>query len=84
MITTWNGAEPPRNPERWIYSQKPGNSLRLTVRREEKEMALEFRLGEISEKFYQVNEDGHASEKARHIREGILRGTTQPVTASFP
>ena len=84
VITSWNGAEPPRNPERWAYSQKPGNTLRLAIRRDEKETSLEFRLGEVFETFFQVNEDGHASEKARRIREGILHGTTQPVTASFP
>ena len=83
VITAWNGSEPPRSPERWVYSQKPGNSLRVTVRREDKESTLEFRLGEVSETFYQVTEDGHASEKARRIREGILRGTTQPVTATM-
>jgi predicted metalloprotease with PDZ domain len=81
VITVWNGSEPPRSPERWVYSQKPDNSLRLTVRREDKEVTLEIRLSEVSETFYQVNEDGHASEKARRIREGLLHGTTQPVTA---
>jgi predicted metalloprotease with PDZ domain len=83
MIITWNGAEPPRSPERWVYSQKAGGSLRLAVRREEKEIALEFRLGQTSEEFYQVAEDGHAGEKARRIREGIVRGVTQPVTAAL-
>jgi S1-C subfamily serine protease len=83
IITGWNGGDPPRNPERWVYSQKPGSSLRLGIRREDKEMTLELRLGEASETFYQLIEDGHAGEKARHIREGILRGITQPVTASL-
>lgn len=81
VITSWNGAEPPRNPERWVSSQKPGNLLRLTARREEKALALELRIGEATETFYRLAEDSHASERAKRIREGILHGTTQPVTA---
>jgi hypothetical protein len=30
-----------------------------------------------------VAEDADASEKARHIRDGLLHGVTQPVTASI-
>jgi len=82
VILIWNGSEPPRNPERWVYSQKAGNELHLRVRRDEREIAIDFRIGEAAETFYQVVEDSHASAKAKRIREGILRGTTQPVTAS--
>jgi predicted metalloprotease with PDZ domain len=83
VILAWNGSDPPRNPERWLASQKPGMQLRLSVQREEKQLTLEFRIGEASESFYQVTEDPHAGEKARRIREGLLRGTTQPVTAAL-
>jgi S1-C subfamily serine protease len=78
-IVNWNGGDVPRRLERWTYEQKPGNLLRLRVKREEKEIQLEFRLGESKELLYQVTEDAHASERARHIRDGILHGTTQPV-----
>jgi len=81
-IVNWNGGEAPRRLERWIYEQKPGNLLRLRVKREEKEIQLEFRLSGSKEILYQVTEDAHASEKARHIRDGILHGTTQPVAAN--
>ena len=43
---------------------------------------MEFPLSEVSEIFYRVVEDQRAGEKARRIREGLLRGTTQPVTAA--
>jgi predicted metalloprotease with PDZ domain len=82
VIVSWNGSEPPRNPERWANSQKPGSTLRLTVRRDEEEVSGEFRLGEATETFYRIAEDSRASEKAKRIREGILHGVTQPVTAS--
>jgi membrane-associated protease RseP (regulator of RpoE activity) len=80
VILGWNGAEVPRRPERWLREQKAGDVLKLRVRREEKEVALEFRLGEIKEIFYAVAEDPHASEKAREIRDGLLHGVTSAVS----
>jgi predicted metalloprotease with PDZ domain len=82
VILSWNGSEPPRNPERWVYSQKAGNPVRLRIRRDDREMSIDFRIGEATETFYQVVEDPRADARAKRIREGILRGTTQPVTAS--
>jgi predicted metalloprotease with PDZ domain len=82
VILSWNGSEPPRNAERWVYSQKAGSVVRVRVRRDDREVSLDFRIDEATETFYQVVEDSHASAKAKRIREGILRGTTQPVTAS--
>ena len=81
VVGNWNGSDPPRNPERWLASQKPRTKLRLIAQREDKQLTLEFLIGEASEVFYLVAEDSHASDKARRIREGLLRGTTQPVTA---
>ena len=83
VILSWNGSEPPRNAERWVYSQKPGSLVHVRVRRDDREMSIDFRVDEATETFYQVVEDSHAGAKARRIREGILRGTTQPVTASL-
>jgi len=81
VVLTWNGGEVPRRVDRWLQEQKPGDVLKLRIRREDKEMAFEFRLGEIKETLYVVAEDPHASEKARRIREGMLRGETSAVTA---
>ena len=83
VILSWNGSDVPRNPERWVYSQKAGNQISLRVRRDDREISIDFRIGEATETFYQVVEDSHAGPKAKRIREGILRGTTQPVTASL-
>ena len=82
VVVSWNGSEAPRNPERWVYSQKAGNEVHLRARRDEREISIDFRIGEATETFYQIVEEAHASAKAKRIREGILRGTTQPVTAS--
>ncbi len=80
-IATWNGSEPPKRLERWPREQRAGDLLRLRIRREEREMSIEFRLGEAIETSYQVAEDSHASEKAKRIREGLLHGVTQDVSA---
>ncbi len=79
VILNWNGGEVPRRVDRWLQEQKVGDVLKLRVRREDKEFTLEFRLGEMKETLYQVIEDPHAGEKARHIREGMLRGETSAV-----
>ena len=83
VITSWNGAEPPRSPERWVYGQKKGSLLRLGVRRDGKNISVELRVGEVVETAYRVVEDGHADERAKHIREGLLHGVTSPVTAAI-
>jgi predicted metalloprotease with PDZ domain len=80
-IIGWNGGEVPRRPQRWVLEQKPGDVLKLRIRREEKELSIEFRLGEITETYYQVAEDARANEKARRIREGFLRGETTVIAA---
>ena len=63
--------------------EKPGDQLRLRVKRDDKEMDIALRIGEVREKVYQVAESSHTSERAKRIREGILRGTTEPVTAKI-
>lgn len=75
-IVACNGAEPPRRLGRWVTEQSPGDVLRLRVRRDEKEISLEYRLGESKEFIYEVLENSQASEKARRIREGLLHGET--------
>ena len=80
-ILRWNNAEVPRRPERWALQQKPGDVLRLRVRRAEKEESIEIRLGEVRERFFQVTEMPHADDRARRLRDGLLHGTTDPITA---
>ncbi len=82
VILSWNGSDVPRNPERWVYSQKAGNEVRLRVQRDDREISIDFRIDEATDTFYQVGEDSRADAKAKRIREGLLHGTTQPVTAS--
>ena len=76
MIMSWNSGDTPRRLERWVSGQKPGSTLRLHIRRDEKEMDVEFRLGEVRDVRYEVVEMPHPSDAARRIREGWLHGTT--------
>jgi len=80
-ILRWNNADVPRRPERWVMQQKPGDVLHLRIRRNEKEESLDVRLGELREKFFQVADLPGADERARRLRDGLLHGTTEPVTA---
>jgi predicted metalloprotease with PDZ domain len=80
-ILRWNNSDTPRRPERWASQQKAGDELRLRVRRDEKEETLTLHLGEVREKIYEVAESSTVSDRAKRIRDGILRGTTDPVTA---
>jgi len=82
-IIRWNSIEPPRRPQQWASQHKPGNEVHLVIRHgdSEKEQPVVFRLGEIHEEYFQVAEEPNAVERARHLREGLLRGATDPVTA---
>ncbi|HTA57947.1 MAG TPA: PDZ domain-containing protein [Candidatus Baltobacteraceae bacterium] len=80
-ILRWNNGEVPRRAERWAAQQKPGDILRLRIRRAEKEETLEVHLGELHQKFFQVAEMSGADDRARRLRDGLLHGTTDPITA---
>jgi predicted metalloprotease with PDZ domain len=80
VVVGWNDGEVPRFLARWARERQPGETVKVRVRREDKERAFEFKLGEEKEVLYQVAEDSKAGEKARRIREGLLHGTTQPAT----
>jgi predicted metalloprotease with PDZ domain len=81
QLLRWNNADIPRRPERWAAQQKPGEVLHLRIRRAEKEESIEIHLGELHEKFFQVAEMSNADDRARRLRDGLLHGTTAPVTA---
>jgi predicted metalloprotease with PDZ domain len=80
-ILRWNNGEVPRHPERWAAQQKPGDILRLRIRRAEKEESIEVQFDELHQKFFQVGEMSGADDRARRLRDGLLHGTTDPITA---
>lgn len=80
-IESLNGGDVPRAFRRWVNGHQPGETVKLRIRRGEKEQALEFKLGEEKEMLYQISEDPNAGEKDRRIREGLLHGVTQEMAA---
>ena len=80
VILNWNGGDVPRSLGRWVRERQPGETVKVRIRREEKEQTLQFNLGEEKEVLYQVAEDPHAEEKAKRIRDGLLHGVTQAAT----
>jgi predicted metalloprotease with PDZ domain len=80
-ILRWNNSDVPRRPERWSAQQKPGDVLRLRIRHAEQEESIEIHLGELHQKFFQVAEMSNADGRARRLRDGLLHGTTEPITA---
>jgi predicted metalloprotease with PDZ domain len=80
LILKWNGGDPPRRVADWLRQHKSGESLHLVIRREDAEMKIDFRLGEMAETFYDLAEDSRAGDKARRIREGLLHGATDAAT----
>ncbi len=76
-ILRWNDVEIPRRIERWLAERAPGGMLRLRLQREAKELAVEFPLDGRAVTEWQATESHTADEKAKRIREGLLRGVTQ-------
>jgi predicted metalloprotease with PDZ domain len=81
-ITNFNGENVPRRPEYWLRNKKPGDTLKLSVLRNEKLVEITFALGGKSESFFAIAEDAQASPKARAIREGLLHGTPTAAQAA--
>ena len=81
VILNWNGADVPRSLGRWVRDHQPGEAMKVRIRRDEKELVIDFKLGESNETFFQIVEDAKAGEKAKRIRDGWLHGVTQASAA---
>ena len=73
-----NGEAIPRSPERWLRDRQPGERVTLRVRRSGEEREFSFPLGRLTDGTYQITEMPDATDKQRRIRNGILRGSTDP------
>jgi hypothetical protein len=61
----------------WMRERKPGETIKLKIRREGQEHDLTFALGSREESHCTVVEVPHPTEKQLRIRTGLLRGTTE-------
>jgi predicted metalloprotease with PDZ domain len=75
-IETWNGEAVPRRTDGWLRNRKPGDLLRLQVRRNDEPSEVSFALGGRTDELFVVGEHPHATPKAKSIREGLLHGTS--------
>jgi predicted metalloprotease with PDZ domain len=73
-IDTWNGEGVPRRTDAWLRNRKPGDILRLQVRRNEQPSEISLALGGRTGEIFVVNEDPNATRRAKAIREGLLHG----------
>jgi predicted metalloprotease with PDZ domain len=80
-IETWSGENIPRRVDGWLRNHKPGDLLRLQVRRNDQSSDISLALGGRSDEIFVIDEDPHASLKAKSIREGLLHGTTAAAAA---
>jgi predicted metalloprotease with PDZ domain len=81
-VESFNGEGVPRRAESWVRSRRPGDLLRLGIRRNDQSFDLSFALGGKTEELFAIDEDPHASPKARSIREGLLHGVKAPAKAA--
>jgi len=77
-IETWNSEAPPRRSDGWLRSRKPGDLLRLQVRRSDhsnndQPLDLSLALGGRTEDIFVINEDPHASSQSKSLRESLLQ-----------
>jgi predicted metalloprotease with PDZ domain len=76
LMLALDGGEVPQNMDRWLSSRKPGEVVRVRVRRGDLVRAFSFALGEVPTNVYDVEEAPHPTPKQLRIRTGLLRGIT--------
>ena len=75
VLLQLNGESVPGSLMRWARQHSPGETVKLRVRRDNKELDISFALGTDEMRKYSISEVSHATDKQRKIREGWLRGT---------
>jgi predicted metalloprotease with PDZ domain len=78
VLIALNGDTIPRSPERWLRDHQPGERITVKVQRGGEERDFSFQLGRLSDAAYQITEIASPTERQRRIRDGILRGVTNP------
>jgi predicted metalloprotease with PDZ domain len=81
VIVSLDGAETPRNLERWLRGRAPGQMARVRIRRNGRESEFAFALGQQAAQIYGVEEMPRPNERQERIRNGLFQGTTdRPAT----
>jgi predicted metalloprotease with PDZ domain len=75
-ILSLDGAEVPRNLERWLRGGTPGQMARVRIRRDGRESEFAFALGQQPARIYGVEEMPRPDERQLRIRNGLFQGAT--------
>jgi predicted metalloprotease with PDZ domain len=78
VLMALNGESFPRSPERWLRDHQPGERITVKVQRGGEVRDFSFPLGRLTDAAYQITEIASPTERQRRIRDGILRGVTNP------
>jgi len=81
MIVSLDGADLPRNVERWLRGRSPGEMVRMRIRRGGRESEMVFALGSEAAQVFAVEEMPRPSERQLRIRNGLFQGTTDRAPA---
>jgi predicted metalloprotease with PDZ domain len=75
-ILSIDGAEVPRNLQRWLRGRSPGETVRVRIRRAGRESEFAFALGQEAAQIYGVEEMPRPGERQLRIRNGLFQGAT--------
>ena len=76
VLLALNGDSIPHNLNDWIQGRAVDQMTRVRVRRDGAERDISFALSGREALSYEIEEDSHATNDQKRIREGILHGTT--------
>jgi predicted metalloprotease with PDZ domain len=75
-IVSLDGADLPRNVERWLRGRAPGEMVRMHMRRDGRESEMAFALDSEAAQVFAVEEMPRPGERQLRIRNGLFQGTT--------
>ena len=78
VLLQLNGESFPRLADRWLREHQPNERVTVKVQRGGESMDISFPLGRLTDSTYQITEIASPTERQRRIRNGILRGITNP------
>jgi predicted metalloprotease with PDZ domain len=81
VIVSLDGADLPRNVERWLRGRSPGEMVRMRIRRGGRESEMVFALGSEAAQVFAVEEMPRPSERQLRIRNGMFQGSTDRALA---
>ena len=76
ILVNVDGQPAIRTLSAWPQEHRPGDTMKLRVRRRNAEIEISFATGASSVQEYRVTPKKDATEKQRRIREGLLQGKT--------